>query len=88
MTSAGSRPKPFSRSPETGSDVAPTNRQSYAEAYNRQSLPIVSRRHTILRLNSQTGEIVRFRVIPPETTLDIDTEFDFRIVEALLGQGA
>ena len=71
---------------EKGSHVAPTNRQSYEEAYNRQSLPIVSRRKTILELGSQTGEIVRFHVVPQETSLDIDGELDFRIVEQLLAE--
>ena len=69
---------------ERGVDVAPTNRQSYAEAYNRQSLPIVSRRDTVLKLGSQTGEVVLFHVVPQETALDIDTDFDFRMVETLL----
>jgi CMP-N-acetylneuraminic acid synthetase len=69
---------------ERGADVAPTNRQSYAEAYNRQSLPIVSRRDTVLKQNSQTGEVVLFHVVPQETALDIDTDLDFRIVETLL----
>ena len=69
---------------ERGLDVAPSNRQQYAEAYNRQSLPIVSRRKTILEQDSQTGETVRFVVVPQETALDIDTDFDFRIIEWLL----
>ncbi len=69
---------------ERGADVAPTNRQSYAEAYNRQSLPIVSRRDTVLKQGSQTGEIVLFHVVPQETALDIDTDLDFRLVETLL----
>jgi CMP-N,N'-diacetyllegionaminic acid synthase len=69
---------------ERGMDVAPTNRQSYAEAFNRQSLPIVSRRDTILKLNSQTGETVRYHVVPQETALDIDTALDFRLIDILL----
>jgi CMP-N-acetylneuraminic acid synthetase len=69
---------------EKGMDVAPTNRQSYAVAYNRQSLPIVSRRDTILKHDSQTGEVVRFHIVPQSTALDIDTDLDFRIVETLL----
>lgn len=71
---------------ELGSHVAPTNRQSYAEAYNRQSLPIVSRRDTILRLGSQTGDIVRYHIVPQHTALDIDTEFDFGLVDHVLRQ--
>ncbi|HLB74417.1 MAG TPA: acylneuraminate cytidylyltransferase family protein [Sedimentisphaerales bacterium] len=71
---------------ERGSDVAPSNRQSYAAAYNRESLPVVSRRDTILQRGSQTGEIVRYHIVAQETALDIDTDFDFRIVETLLAQ--
>jgi N-acylneuraminate cytidylyltransferase len=71
---------------EKGSHVAPTNRQSYAEAYNRQSLPIASRRDTILKLASQTGEVVRYHLVEQHTALDIDTEFDFGIVEHVLGK--
>jgi N-acylneuraminate cytidylyltransferase len=73
---------------EQGADVAPSNRQSYAEAYNRQSLPIVSRWKTIVDLRSQTGSSVRFHVVPQDTALDIDTDFDFRIVETLLRERA
>jgi N-acylneuraminate cytidylyltransferase len=68
-----------------GRDVAPSNRQSYGEAYVRQSLPVVSRRATILTQGSQTGDSVRYHIVPPETAIDIDTNLDFRIVEMLLG---
>jgi CMP-N,N'-diacetyllegionaminic acid synthase len=71
---------------EKGSHVAPTNRQSYPDAFNRQSLPIVSRRNTILELGNQTGEVVRYHIVPQHTALDIDTEFDFQIVDYLLSQ--
>jgi CMP-N-acetylneuraminic acid synthetase len=73
---------------EQGMDVAPSNRQSYVEAYNRQSLPIVSRWKTIMELGSQTGPSVRFHVVPQDTALDIDTDFDFRVVETLLRERA
>jgi N-acylneuraminate cytidylyltransferase len=69
---------------ERGVDVAPSNRQSYAAAFNRQSLPVVSRRDVIVRQRMQTGEIVRFHVVPAETAIDIDTEADFRIAQYLL----
>lgn len=69
---------------DRGVDVAPTNRQSYVVAYNRQSLPIASRRDTILRLGSQTGEIVRYVIVADETAVDIDSDLDFRTVECLL----
>lgn len=73
---------------EKGMDVAPSNRQSYVEAYNRQSLPIVSRWKTVVELMSQTGPTVRFHVVPQETALDIDTDFDFRVVETVLRERA
>lgn len=69
---------------ERGVDVAPSNRQSYAAAFNRQSLPVVSRRDTILLRSSQTGDRVRFHTVPQETALDIDSAFDFAIAEAVL----
>ncbi len=67
-----------------GTDVAPSNRQSYAEAYSRESLPVVSRVRTILDAGSQTGEVVRFHLVDQLTAIDIDTESDFRLVEALI----
>jgi CMP-N,N'-diacetyllegionaminic acid synthase len=69
---------------ERGWDVAPTNRQSYAEAFNRQSLPIVSRYATIMERGSQTGDVVRFHEVAQESALDVDTDLDFRIIEAIL----
>lgn len=73
---------------ERGVDVAPSNRQSYAAAYNRQSLPVVSRRDTIIKLQSQTGDCVLGVVVPQATAVDIDTESDFQMVEELLARRA
>jgi N-acylneuraminate cytidylyltransferase len=69
---------------ERGMDVAPSNRQSYAAAFNRQSLPIASRWDTIMTLGSQTGEMVRYHLVPADTAVDIDTDADFRAVERLM----
>jgi len=71
---------------DRGMDVAPSNRQSYAAPFNRQSLPVISRRDTILRQRSQTGESVRFHIVPNDTAVDIDTEDDFRLAEVMLRQ--
>jgi CMP-N,N'-diacetyllegionaminic acid synthase len=71
---------------ENSLHIAPSNRQSYEPAYNRESLPVVSRTSTIRDMKSQTGKNVRFHVIPQERALDIDTELDFAIVEHLLRQ--
>ncbi|CAG0930074.1 N-acylneuraminate cytidylyltransferase [Planctomycetaceae bacterium] len=67
-----------------GVDVAPSNRQGYVEAFNRQGLPVASRRATVLERGSQTGEIVRYHLVPIETAFDVDTELDFRLIEAIL----
>jgi N-acylneuraminate cytidylyltransferase len=69
---------------DRGVDVAPSNRHSYAAAFNRQALPVVSRRETILTHRSQTGDVIRFHLVPAETALDIDTDADFRLVEAMM----
>jgi len=71
---------------DRGVDVAPSNRQSYAAPFNRQSLPVVSRRGTILSQRSQTGESVRFHIVPNDTALDIDTDDDFRLAEQMAAQ--
>lgn len=69
---------------ETGLDVAPSNRQGYVEAFNRQGLPVVSRRRTVMERNSQTGDRVRFVQVPQETAWDVDSALDFRIVEMIM----
>jgi CMP-N,N'-diacetyllegionaminic acid synthase len=70
---------------ERGADLSPKSRQMHVEAFNRQGLPIVSRLATILELGSQTGDRVLYHVLPQETAVDIDTEFDFRVAELLMG---
>lgn len=69
---------------ERGRDVAPSNRQSYAEPFNRQGLPVASRWDTVMKMDSQTGDLVRFLIVPAATAFDIDTEDDFLHIEALL----
>jgi CMP-N-acetylneuraminic acid synthetase len=73
---------------ERGPDVAPSNRQGYAMAYNRQGLPVVSRVAAFDQTGSQTGERIRYHVIPEETALDVDGDFDFRMIELLLNHPA
>jgi len=67
-----------------GIDVAPSNRQSYEKAYNRESLPVITRTSTLKEMHSQTGEVIRFHEISKETALDIDDAFDFSVVEMML----
>lgn len=69
---------------ERGVDVAPTNRQSYEQAFNRQGLPVASRRATLLEQNSQTGNVVLAHIIDPGDAFDVDDELDFRLIESVL----
>ena len=69
---------------ERGTDVSPSNRQGYVPAFNRQSLPVVSRTETILKLRSLTGDSVRFHLVPRETAFDIDDALDFLMAEWLV----
>lgn len=73
---------------ERGPDVAPSNRQGYAEAFNRQGLPVVSRVSSFELTGSQTGEKILFHLIPQETALDVDGDWDFRLIELLLQHSA
>lgn len=69
---------------ESARDVAASNRQAYEPAFNRESLPIVSRTRTLKEFKSQTGNRVRYHVISQESAMDIDTPLDFYLVEAVL----
>jgi N-acylneuraminate cytidylyltransferase/CMP-N,N'-diacetyllegionaminic acid synthase len=69
-----------------GLDVAPSNRQSYGMALNRESLPVISRLSTIFDFHSQCGETVLFHKIPRETALDIDDQLDFELAEFILNR--
>jgi CMP-N,N'-diacetyllegionaminic acid synthase len=67
-----------------GADLSPTSRQAHITPYNRQGLPVVSRVSTIRELGSMTGERIRFHLVPSETAIDIDTEFDFQLAELVM----
>ncbi len=65
-------------------DVAASNRQAYEKAFNRESLPIVSRVSSLRRLKSQSGDRVLHHLISQESAFDIDTPTDFFIAEQLM----
>jgi CMP-N,N'-diacetyllegionaminic acid synthase len=68
---------------ESGREVTPIARQSYAKAYFRSNI-IASRIETIYETNSLTGDMVRYHIIPQERAIDIDNIIDFSIAELLL----
>ena len=68
---------------ESGREVTPIARQSYAKAYFRSNI-IASRIKTIYETNSLTGDLVRYHIIPQERAIDIDNIIDFSIAELLL----
>ena len=68
---------------ESGREVTPIARQSYAKAYFRSNI-IASRIETIYETNSLTGDLVRYHIIPQERAIDIDNIIDFSIAELLL----
>ena len=68
---------------ESGREVTPLARQNYEKAYFRANI-IACRTPVIFNTDSMTGDTVRFHVIPQERAIDIDSETDFLILEALL----
>lgn len=70
---------------ESSRDVTPSVRQNYTKAYFRSNI-VATRLPVILNKNSQTGDLVRFHIIPQERAIDIDNEIDFKIIEFLLNE--
>ena len=68
---------------ESGREVTPTARQNYEKAYFRSNI-IACRLNTIYDTDSLTGDRVRYHIIPQERAIDIDSEIDFLIIEALI----
>ncbi len=69
---------------ERGRDVSPSNRQSHEKAFNRESLPVISRTKTIREIGSQAGDLVRYHLISEETAHDIDNALDFFLAQELI----
>ncbi len=65
-------------------DVAPSNRQAYEIAYNRESLPVITRVGVIKNKRNQTGDFVGHHLISADHAHDIDNELDFFIAQQLL----
>jgi CMP-N-acetylneuraminic acid synthetase len=64
-----------------------TRRQDYApDAYMRNGAIYLSRRDVIMERHSIWGDIIHPYVMPPERSMGIDSELDFKLVELLMRQ--
>jgi CMP-N-acetylneuraminic acid synthetase len=64
-----------------------TRRQDYApDAYMRNGAIYLSRRDVIMERHSIWGDIIHPYVMPPERSVGIDSELDFKLVELLMRQ--
>ena len=64
-----------------------TRRQDYApDAYMRNGAIYLSRRDVLMERNSIWGDVIRPYVMPPERSVGIDSELDFKLVELLMRQ--
>lgn len=61
-----------------------TQRQDAPQVYRLNGAVYVSYRDIIMKQNRVMGEDSRAFVMPPERSIDIDTEFDFKLAEILL----
>lgn len=68
---------------DSGREVTPIARQSYAKAYFRANI-IACRTRTIFDTDSLTGDLVRYHVIQQERAVDIDNLIDFYMTEHLM----
>lgn len=67
----------------SGSDAGPLLRQKYEKAYFRANV-VASRLRTIREMNSLSGNLVRYHIIPQDRSIDVDSELDFFIAGKLL----
>ena len=64
-----------------------TRRQDYQPpAYMRNGAIYLTRRNVLLEGNSIWGHIIRPYVMPPDRSLSIDSELDFKLVEIILAE--
>jgi len=68
---------------ESGREVTPLARQTYAKPYFRANI-IACWRDTITKTDSLTGDRVKYHIIPQERAVDIDSPIDFFIAEQLI----
>ena len=65
-----------------------TRRQDAAKVYRLNGAVYVTRRDVIMKENRVLGKNTRAYVMPPDRSIDIDTELDFKIAELLMrGRG-
>jgi CMP-N,N'-diacetyllegionaminic acid synthase len=64
-----------------------TRRQDYEPpAYMRNGAIYLTRRCVVMESNSLWGEVIHPYVMPPERSLGVDSELDFRMVELLMAE--
>lgn len=68
---------------ESSREITPIARQSYEKAYFRSNV-ITFKTDVVNKTNSLTGDNVGFQICDQESSIDIDSEFDFEIAEFLL----
>lgn len=62
-----------------------TRRQDYAPpAYMRNGAIYLSRRDVLMERNSIWGDVIHPYVMPPERSVGVDSELDFKLVELLM----
>lgn len=70
----------------TGLDVTPKPRQGFAQAYFRKGNVMATRCSILKSMRSLSGHKVRFHLVPPEHSFDIDSEADFLFAEWLMNK--
>jgi CMP-N,N'-diacetyllegionaminic acid synthase len=61
-----------------------SRRQDAPKTYRLNGAVYVTNDHLIIKQNRLLGEDTRAYIMPPERSVDIDSEFDFKIAETLL----
>lgn len=74
--------------PPFGEPVEGMPRQQLPKYYLRAGSIYLTRTHVLLEMKSIRGRDCRAWIVPPERALNIDTEFDLVVAEALLRHGA
>lgn len=64
-----------------------TQRQDAPKVYRLNGAVYVTPTDIIMKQNRELGEDTRAYVMPPERSVDIDSEFDFKLAEVLMQKG-
>jgi len=78
--------EPFLEENVTGKDAHNMPRQGFPKVYDHVDV-IALRWETLVEKKQMAGKKVAFHIIPKEQAIDIDTELDFLVAEALIKKG-